>query len=78
MMVEPLPRWEYHVEPRPQFPAARLNELGAAGWELTGIAGDDEDIYLFRKPVQSFVERITLEQRATYYASLGLDPEGNR
>lgn len=77
-MVEPLPRWEYHVEPKPQFSGVRLNDLGALGWELTGIAGVAGDIYIFRKPAQSFVERITLEQRQKYYRSLGLDPDGGR
>jgi hypothetical protein len=77
-MVEPVQHWEYHVEPNPTLPAARLNALGAAGWELTGIDDGDGTTYIFRRPVQSFVERVTLEQRAHVYASLGLDPETGR
>lgn len=74
-MAETPQRWEYHVEPNPTLPAARLNALGSAGWELAGIDDRDGTTYVFRRPVQSFVERVTLEQRARYYESLGLVPE---
>lgn len=75
MMVEPLPRWEYRrMERTPSV--EELNELGAIGWELVAI--DTIGSPVLRRPAQSFVERVTMEQRATYYASLGLDPEGNR
>lgn len=75
-MVEPLPRWEYRVEVA--IPADRLNELGAEGWELIATEGRDQTEFIFRRPAQSFVERVTLEQRARYYESLGLDPGTNR
>ena len=73
-MVEPLQRWEYQVAP--ESSVERLNGLGAQGWELTAI--DEHGSSILRRPAQSFVERVTLEQRATYYASLGLDPEPTR
>lgn len=72
-MVEPLRQWEYRVEDA--IPVEVLNELGADGWELTGVDDRQHTRFIFRRPAQSFVERVTLEQRAHYYASLGLDPE---
>jgi hypothetical protein len=46
---------------------AELNELGADAWELVGVAAGE--LY-FKRPGMSFKERVTLEQRAHYYASL--------
>lgn len=77
-MVEPVQRWEYHVEPNPTIPAARLNDLGAAGWELAGIDDREGTAFIFRRPAQSFVERVTMEQRARVFESLDLDPETGR
>jgi len=74
-MVEPSKRWEYHVEAQMLLPVERLNELGAAGWELIAVEDDDDGASIFRRPAQSFVERVTLEQRARYYASIGRDSE---
>lgn len=55
--------WEYHVEHSEQPPTeARLNELGAEGWELTAnlpTAGH----YIFKRLAPDLRERITLEQR---------------
>ena len=33
------PQWEYRVETREEIDAAWLNELGAQGWMLAGVAG---------------------------------------
>jgi hypothetical protein len=74
-MVEHMQRWEYHLEPNPTIPSDRLNKLGAAGWKLSGVDNREGTTYIFRRPAQSFVERVTLEQRARYYKSLGLAPE---
>ncbi len=41
-MVEPSKRWEYHVEAQMLLPVERLNELGAAGWELIAVEDDDD------------------------------------
>jgi hypothetical protein len=74
-MNEPMQRWEYHVEQNPAIPVERLYDLGAAGWELTSIDVQDGTTFIFRRPAQSLVERVTMEQRAHVYESLGLDPE---
>ncbi len=72
-MVEPLQRWDYRTEA--SVSPEKLNELGADGWELSGVDERDRTKFIFRRPAQSFVERVTLEQRARYFESLGLDPE---
>lgn len=53
--------WEYRrtgllAEPE-------LNELGRDGWELSGVAAGE---LFFKRPLPSFKERVTLEQRAHY------------
>lgn len=75
-MVESMPRWEYRIELSIQ--SEKLNELGAAGWELAGVDERDRTKFIFKRPASSFVERVTLEQRAHYYRSLGIDPETGR
>ena len=72
-MSEPVQRWEYRVEMAIQI--EKLNALGADGWELAGVDERDRTKFIFKRSVQTFVERVTLEQRAHYYESLGLDPE---
>ena len=68
-MVEPIHTWEYRIEA--ELTVNALDELGRQGWELieTGDPG-----FVFKRRARSFVERVTLEQRARYYESLGLDP----
>ena len=68
-----MPSWEYRVEMAIQI--EKLNELGAAGWELAGVDERDGTRFIFKRPARSFTERVTLEQRAHYYQSLGLIPE---
>lgn len=75
-MVEPIPTWEYRFELA--IPLEKLRELGKDGWELAGVDERSTMKFIFKRPAQSFVERVTLEQRAAYYALLELDPDGNR
>ena len=75
-MVEPRQNWEYRIEHDPS--EAALAALGADGWELTASDGLHFGRFIFRRPGQTFVERVTLEQRARYYDSLGLDPESGQ
>jgi hypothetical protein len=75
-MIDSPQRWDYRIELA--LPIEKLRELGADGWELAGVNERDRTKFIFRRPVQSFVERVTLEQRARYYESLGLDPETGR
>ncbi len=72
-MAGSVQKWEYRVEVA--IPIELLNQLGGDGWELTGVDERQRTKFIFRRPAQSFVERVTLEQRAHYYESLGLDPE---
>lgn len=71
-MAEAPQRWEYLVEPT--ISPERLKALGWVGWELA-IFDERDGNYVFRRPIRSFVERVTLEQRARYYQSRGLDPD---
>ena len=64
--------WEYHTTQDP----ATLPDLGQAGWELVGIAPGPEGVPTFylKRPAPDFRERVTLEQKARYYALLGIAP----
>lgn len=66
--------WEYLVIPEAE--RDRLEALGREGWELTAAGGDagEPRLYLKRRAAD-LRERVTQEQRAVYYRSLGLDPE---
>ncbi len=72
-MFDPIPSWEYRIESAVSLDV--LNALGRDGWELVAADDPDETGFVFKRPAQSFVERVTLEQRARYYESLGLAPE---
>ncbi len=72
-MAEQMQRWEYRFELAMQI--EKLNALGADGWELAGVDERDRTKFIFKRPAQSFVERVTLEQRARYYESLDLELE---
>lgn len=72
-MVEPIPTWEYRIEA--DLTVNALDELGRQGWELIEASGNR---YVFKRPELTFVERMTLEQRARYYESLGLDSDSPR
>lgn len=71
--MQPLPTWEYRIESAISVDV--LNALGRDGWELVATEDSEEQRFVFKRPGQSFVERVTLEQRARYYTSRGLDPE---
>lgn len=67
------PDWEYLTLPESE--RERLNALGGEGWELTGVGGSaGEGVLYLKREVLSFRERVTLDQRDRYYASLGLEP----
>jgi hypothetical protein len=67
--------WDYLVISEAE--RDRLPALGREGWELVAVGGEsaDQRLYLKRR-VPSLRERVTAEQRAHYYRSLGLDPDG--
>jgi hypothetical protein len=46
-----------------------LNALGRDGWELVGV--DNGKLY-FKRPVVSFRERVTLDQKRHYYGMMGV------
>jgi hypothetical protein len=61
-------RWDYHVEevPGPQSPSnARLDALGAEGWELVSAATRPNGALtmIFKRPAATLAEQITLDQR---------------
>jgi len=72
-MAKQMQRWEYRFELAMQI--EKLNALGADGWELAGVDERDRTKFIFKRPAQTFVERVTLEQRARYYESLDLELE---
>jgi hypothetical protein len=72
-MAQPIPTWEYRIES--DLTVNALDEIGRQGWELVETG---ENRYVFKRPALSFVERVTLEQRAHVYATLGLDPDASR
>ncbi len=51
-----------------------LNRLGQEGWELVAVAADGG--CYFKRPAPDLRERITLEQKARAYASLGVGHGG--
>lgn len=71
--MQPLPTWEYRIESAISVDV--LNALGRDGWELVATEDSEEQRFVFKRPGKSFVERVTLEQRARYYTSRGIDPE---
>jgi len=54
--------WEYT---RVSLDMDRLNELGAEGWELVAVAGDDA---ILKRPRPDLREMVTADQRAHVYA----------
>lgn len=57
--------WEYRCSGLLAEP--ELNKLGRDGWELTGVT---TGVLFFKRPLPSFKERVTLEQRAHYYDAI--------
>jgi hypothetical protein len=65
--------WEYLSIPEADW--ERLAELGSDGWDLVAVGGPpDERVLYLKRPAPSFRERVTLDQRAAYLRSRGLDP----
>jgi hypothetical protein len=66
--------WDYLVISEAE--RDRLQALGRDGWELVGVGGDPDDrlLYLKREDLD-LRERVTLDQRRQYFASLGIDPD---
>lgn len=62
--------WEYVILVRGE--ASRLASLGREGWELVAVTDGPEggELYL-KRPLPSFREQITLDQRESY---VGEDP----
>jgi hypothetical protein len=64
------PVWEYLILPEAE--RERLHDLGREGWELVAAGGDPADRQLYlKRPGQGLRERVTLEQRAHYFATIG-------
>jgi len=63
--------WEYRSVFEPD--AALLADFGSDGWELVAVTGDEgRQRFHFKRPGLDFRERVTLEQKARYYAMLGV------
>lgn len=52
-----------------------LAQLGREGWELVAALPDPENqpVFYFKRPLESFRDRVTEEQKQRYYARLGLN-----
>ena len=64
--------WEYHVEGGVEQP--RLDELGAAGWELVGVVSEPETgapVAYFKREAADLRERVTLDHRARFERARG-------
>jgi hypothetical protein len=69
-------QWEYLTVAEQE--AGDLNPLGAEGWELVGV--NSGRLY-FKRPLPSFRERVTLDQKRHVYGQFGfpLEPmEGSK
>jgi hypothetical protein len=64
--------WDYLTLSRADA-LARLERLGAAGWELTVL---DHEAAVLRRPALSFRERVTLDQKRAVYRARGVEPRG--
>lgn len=66
--------WDYLVIP--ETDRDQLARLGDEGWELVAAGGlPGEQVLYLKRPRFDFRERVTLDQRAAYFAARGLDPE---
>jgi hypothetical protein len=61
--------WDYLTLSRADA-LARLERLGAAGWELTTLDGETA---VLRRPAPSFRERVTLDQKRAVYRARGVE-----
>lgn len=63
-------RWEYHSATSVE----ELARLGREGWGIVSVVvepGSAAPTYYLTRAAQSFRDRVTLEQKRRYYASLG-------
>lgn len=63
-------RWEYRVTTSVE----ELARLGREGWGIVSMVvepGSGTHTYYLARAAQSFRDRVTLEQKQRYYASLG-------
>lgn len=67
--------WEYRVERATS--EAKLNELGARGWEVVAVTEALGDVVL-KRPALDFREQVTLDQRRRYFGYWGLDVPEDR
>ena len=70
--------WEYRTEVTAD--SLDLDALGRKGWELVGVSAG-EGVMVFKRPVLSFRERVTLDQKRRYYEQWGIaagDGDGER
>jgi hypothetical protein len=69
--------WEYLVIPEAE--REQLAMLGRDRWELVTIGGPpDEPLLYLKRSALEFRERITLDQRASYYAARGIEATPER
>lgn len=63
--------WEYLIIPQAEH--ERLHDLGRDGWELVAasVSGSEPVLYL-KRPRTGFRERVTIDQRESYYRTRGL------
>jgi hypothetical protein len=61
--------WNYLTLPRADA-LARLERLGATGWELSVLDGETA---VLRRPALSFRERVTLDQKRAVYRARGVE-----
>jgi hypothetical protein len=62
--------WEYRVIECADEDG--LNALGREGWELVGPASIGRTDLVFKRPMLSFREQVTLDQKRRYYALWGV------
>lgn len=69
--------WEYLILRELEADQARLSALGQDGWELVnrGMQSEEPVLY-FKRPLLTFRDVVTLDQRRAYYASPGRPPAG--
>ncbi|WP_257348901.1 hypothetical protein [Pseudalkalibacillus decolorationis] len=60
-------KWEYMIT----VDDGEISELGIQGWELVSVVQQNNEVKLyFKRPIQSFRDRITCEQRDAVYRDL--------
>lgn len=63
-------RWEYRIATS----QAEVERLGGEGWGIVAVVAAPDNgthTYYLGRTAQSFRDRVTLEQKRRYYASVG-------